>query len=435
MGANVMSTGAPPANRVVGNHTQTKELRYQVRDARGNRADGPRLAWSMPSLAAHIPSVPGSGIRRIYEIAAELDGVISLGVGEPDVPIAPHIAAAAKAAWDRDDTNYNPNGGILPLRRAIVDKLAVENGIAAEVEQVWVTIGGTQAVHLAMQLTLGASDEVLVPDPGYTIFPMNARMLDAHPVPYALTPERGFLPSIDELETLVTPRTRMLIVNSPSNPLGAVFPRGVLEQLLDFARRHDLWILSDEVYERFTWGEPHVSLAALDAETAASTGGGIERVFSVFSFSKSYAMTGIRVGYLVTPPGLAATMRNMQEASISCVAMPDQFAALAAIQGDQSHVADAAAHYRANYASASAALTERGIRYLEPTGAFYLWVDVAHASDGDVAAWAEHFLLHERVAVAPGSAFGRSGEGWIRLCLAATEADLLAGIAKLPALG
>lgn len=387
----------------------------------------------MPSLAAHIPSVPGSGIRRIYELAAELDGVISLGVGEPDVPIAPHIAAAAKAAWDRDDTDYNPNGGILPLRHAIVDKLAAENAIPAEVEQVWVTIGATQAIHLAMQLTLAGGDEVLIPDPGYTIFTMNARMLDARPVPYSLTPERSFLPSIDELEALITPRTRMIIVNSPSNPLGAVFPREVLEQLLAFARRHDLWILSDEVYERFTWGGPHVSLAALDAETASSGGEGVERVFSVFSFSKTYAMTGIRVGYLVTPPGLSATMRSMQEASISCVAMPDQFAALAAIQGEQSHVADAAAHYRANYRAAAEALTARGIHYLEPTGAFYLWVDVSYTTEGDVAAWAERFLLHELVAVAPGSAFGRSGEGWIRLCLAATEADLLAGIARLPA--
>src|SRR3954465_6979456 len=145
----------------------------------------------MPSIAAHIPSVPASGIRRIYEIAAELDGVISLGVGEPAVPIAPHIAAAAGAAWDRDDTNYNPNGGILPLRRAIVDKMAAAKGGrgqggqgwgtvgGAEGEQVWVTIGGTQAVHLAMQLLLAAGDEVLIPDPGYTIFAMNARMLDA----------------------------------------------------------------------------------------------------------------------------------------------------------------------------------------------------------------------------------------------------------------
>ncbi|MFC5501876.1 pyridoxal phosphate-dependent aminotransferase [Lysinimonas soli] len=383
----------------------------------------------MPSLAAHIPAVPGSGIRRIYEIAAELEGVISLGVGEPDVPVAPHIAEAAKAAWDRDDTNYSANGGILPLRRAIVDKLAAENGIEADVEQVWVTIGGTQALHLAMQLTLTAGDEVLVPDPGYTTFTMNARMLDARPVPYPLTEERGFLPSIEELDALVTPRTRMIIVNSPSNPLGAVFPRHVLQQLLEFARRHDLWILSDEVYERFTWGGPHVSLAALEAQSSDGT----ERVFSVFSFSKTYAMTGIRIGYLVTPSGLAATMRTMQEASISCVGMPDQFAALAALQGDQAHVTEAAAHYRTNFEAASAALRERGIRYLEPTGAFYLWTDVAHATDGDVAAWAERLLLRERVAVAPGSAFGRSGEGWIRLCLAASRDDLLAGIARLPA--
>ncbi len=377
----------------------------------------------MPQLAPHIPSVPGSGIRRIYEIAAELDGVVSLGVGEPDVPLAPHIAAAAKAAWDRDDTDYNPNGGILPLRRAIVEKLHRDNGIDVDLEQVWVTIGGTQAVHLAMQLVLGAGDEVLIPDPGYTIFPMNARMLDATPVAYPLTPERGFLPDLAELETLVTDRTRLLIVNSPSNPLGVVFPREVLAELLEFARRHDLWVLSDEVYERFSWGGPHVSMASLDHD---------DRVFSVFSFSKSYAMTGVRVGYLVTPPGLAPTLRSMQEASISCVGMPDQFAALAAIEGDQSHVEDAAAHYRANLDVATAALDARGIRYLRPGGAFYLWVDVSHASDGDVAGWAERLLLHERLAVAPGSAFGRSGEGWIRLCVAATESDLLTGIGRLP---
>jgi aspartate/methionine/tyrosine aminotransferase len=376
--------------------------------------------------------VPESGIRRIYEIAAHLDGVISLGVGEPDVQVAPHIAAAAKAAWDRDDTNYNPNGGITPLRRAIVEKLAADNEIAVDIEQVWVTIGGTQAIHLAMQLTLADGDELLIPDPGYTTFTMSARMLNAHPVPYSLTPERGFMPSIEELETLVSPRTRMIIVNSPSNPLGAVFSREVLEQLLAFARRHDLWILSDEVYEHFTWGQPHVSLAALDAQTRADAGGGVERVFTAFSLSKTYAMTGIRVGYLITPSGMSQTMRTMQEASIGCVAQPDQYAALAALQGPQEHVADAAAHYRANYVSATAALDARGIRYLEPTGAFYIWADMSHATNGDVASWAESFLIEQRVAVAPGSAFGRSGEGWIRLCLAATEADLLLGISRLP---
>ncbi len=334
----------------------------------------------MPSLAQHILSVPGSGIRRIHEIALRLDDVISLAVGEPDVPVAPHIAAAAKAAWDANHTNYTANGGIAPLREAIVAKLARDNGIHVDTEQVWVTIGATQGLHQAMALTLAPGDEVLVPDPGYTTFTMNARMLGAVPVPYPLRPEAGFMPSIDELERVVTDRTRVIIINSPSNPLGTIFPRELLADLLDFARRHDLWVISDEVYEAFTWAGEHVSIASLDTE---------DRVFSVFSLSKTYAMTGIRVGYLVTPPGLAATMRTVQEASISCVNTPGQYAAIAAITGDQSHVVAAREHYRGNLDAATSLLDARGIRYLAPGGAFYLWADMSHVSGGDVAEWAE----------------------------------------------
>lgn len=386
----------------------------------------------MPSLAAHIPSVPPSGIRRVFELALELDAartagdekVVMLALGEPDVPLAPHIAAAAIAAWERDDTAYTPNAGIPALRRAIVAKLARDNGIEVDVEQVFVTIGGTQGLHLAMQLTLAAGDEVLVPDPGYTTFTMNARMLEAVPVPYSLTPDRGFLPSIDELETLVTDKTRLLIVNSPSNPLGAVFERKTLEALLAFAERHDLWVLSDEVYEHFVWNTPHVSIASLDSGN---------RVMTAFSLSKSYSMTGVRVGYLAVPPGLTAIMRTMQEASVGCVAGPDQYAALAALEGDQTHVDAAREHYRGNLTAATALLDSRGFNYLAPNGAFYLWIDMRHVADGDVTAWVEGFLLRERVAVAPGSAFGRSGEGWIRICLAATERDVLTGIGRLPA--
>lgn len=378
----------------------------------------------MPSLAQHILSVPGSGIRRIHEIALRLDDVVMLAVGEPDVPVAPHIAEAAKAAWDADETNYTANGGIAPLREEIVAKLARDNGIHVDTERVWVTVGATQGLHQAMALTLGPGDEVLVPDPGYTTFTMNARMIEAVPVPYPLRADAGFMPDIAELEHLVTDRTRVIIINSPSNPLGTIFPRELLHDLLDFARRHDLWVISDEVYEAFTWAGEHVSIASLDTE---------DRVFSVFSFSKTYAMTGIRVGYLVTPPGLAATMRTVQEASISCVNAPGQHAAIAAITGDQSHVAHAREHYRGNLAAATELLDARGIRYLAPGGAFYLWVDVSYASGGDVADWAEGFLLEQHVAVAPGNAFGRSGEGWIRLCLAANREDLLEGIRRLPA--
>jgi len=378
----------------------------------------------MPLIAKHIAAVPGSGIRRIYDKAVQLDGVISLGIGEPDQAVAPHILAAGAQAWTDDCTSYTPNGGIAPLRAAIVEKLSRENGIEVDIEQVWVTVGATQALHQAMRVLLAAGDEVLVPDPGYTTFTMNARMLDVEPVPYTLTAGQGFAPNIAELEGLVTAQTRLIIVNSPSNPLGTVLDERQLRELLDFAKRHDLWVVSDEVYEYFTYGQRHVSIASLDED---------DRVFSVFSLSKTYAMTGIRVGYLVTPPGLGPVMRTVQEATISSVAEPDQHAAVAAITGDQDHVAEARRHYLANLDAACALLDERGIRYQKPNGAFYLWVDVSHASGGDVADWAEQFLLRERVAVAPGSAFGQSGEGWIRICVAATEADLLEALRRLPA--
>lgn len=381
----------------------------------------------MPQLADHLSSVPESGTRRIFELAMTLEDPIMLVVGEPDQPVAPHIAAAAREAWERDDTDYAPNGGLPGLRRAIVDKLARENGVDVDVEQVWVTVGGTQALAQAFTLTLGADDEILIPDPGYTTFTMFPRARGAVPVPYPLRAEDGFTPQPAELERLLTPRTRAIVVNSPSNPLGVVYPRHVLEELVRFAAAHDLWIISDEVYEHFVWDGPHHSLAAVAAGLGEQ-----DRVLSVFSTSKSHAMTGVRVGWLVTPPGLAGTMRALQEAMVACVAMPDQHAAIAALTGPADHIERARGHYRAAIDAATAQLDELGFRYQRPQGAFYLWIDVSHASGGDVAGWAQRFLLTENVAVAPGSAFGRGGEGWIRICLAADPDDVRAAIARLP---
>jgi aspartate aminotransferase len=400
----------------------------------------------MPSLSPRIDTVPASGIRRVFEQAALLrqdadlagdanraaDGaggtdrtdVTMLVVGEPDVPVAGHIADAARRAWAEDRTDYTPNGGILPLREALREKLHRENRIDVDLEQIWMTIGATQALFQAMTLVLGPGDEVLVPDPGYTTFTMNAHIIGATPVPYRLAPQHGFEPDLEALEASVTEHTRALVVNSPSNPLGSVFGTDTLRALLAFAKRHDLWVISDEVYEYFTYGVRHTSLASLDED---------DRVFSAFSLSKTYAMTGVRVGYLVTPKGMGATMRTVQEAMISCVAEPDQYAALAAIVGDHSAVRDARDHYRENLELATGILDAAGIRYNEPHGAFYLWIDVSHATDGDVAEWALRFLQEHRVAVAPGSAFGRSGEGWIRVCLAASAADLEHGLRQLPA--
>jgi aspartate aminotransferase len=378
----------------------------------------------MPRLADHIAGMPGSGVRHILEQALRLDDAIILAVGEPGEEPAPAIREAAATAWRDGLVRYGPNGGIAPLREAVVRRLAEVNDVHVDVEQVWVTVGATQALHQAMSLVLAPGDEVLVPDPGYTTFTMSAHMLAAVPVPYALSPARGFQPDLGQLEALVTERTRLIIVNSPSNPLGSTFDPETISALLDFAARHDLWMLSDECYEAFSYGIPHVSPASLDHD---------DRVFSVYSTSKTYAMTGARVGWLVTPKGFTATMLRVQESAISCVDMPAQYAALEAITGPQDHVRDAARHYRDNLAAATALLDARGIRYLEPTGAFYLWIDLSHATDGDVMSWAERFLHEEHVAVAPGSAFGRTGEGWIRVCVAARRDELLEGLGRLPA--
>lgn len=380
----------------------------------------------MPAVPAHVIATPVSGVRAILEVALVRPGTIVLAVGEPAETVEHHIRRAAADAWDRGETRYAPNGGIRPLREAIVRKLARENALEVDVEQVWVTVGGTQALHQAMTLTLAAGDEVLVPDPGYTTFTMNAHLLQARPVGYPLRAASEFRPVVDELETLLTERTRAIVVNSPSNPLGVTYDTETISALVDFARRHDLWVISDEVYERFTWGAPHVSPASFDTDG---------RVLSVFSTSKTYAMTGARVGWLVTPPGWREVMLRVQEASISCVDTPAQYAAIAALNGPQDAVRRAAALYEGNLRAAVAQLGARGIRYLAPTGAFYLWIDVAHSSQGDVAEWAREFLDREGVAVAPGSAFGAEGEGWIRVCLASERSVLLEGLARLPAPG
>ena len=378
----------------------------------------------MPEIAPHIARMPGSGVRHILERALRRPGTIILAVGEPGEVAGERIRDAASEAWREGAIRYTPNGGIPALREAIRDKLARENALDVDLEQIWVTVGATQALHLAMALTLSQGDEVLVPDPGYTTFTMNAHLLQATPVPYPLRPGRAFQPDLAELESLVTPRARAIIVNTPSNPLGSTFDRPTLEALIALARRHDLWLISDEVYERFTWGEPHVSPATLDDDG---------RVLSVFSMSKTYAMTGARVGWLVTPPGWRQTMLRVQESVVSCVDEPSQRAAAEALTGDQVAVARSAAHYRDNLAAATALLDARGLRYLDPTGAFYLWIDVAHVSGGDVVAWCERFLDEQGVAVAPGSAFGASGEGWIRVCVASDRDELLVGLSRIPA--
>lgn len=382
----------------------------------------------MPELAAHVRDVPVNQIREITEAAWKMPDAVVLSIGEPGFPLPRHVLQAGIDCLDRDETSYTPNAGIPALREAFAEKFSVHNGVDIGPERIYVVAGAQQGLHFAMSMLLSPGDEILIPNPGYPTFAMTGRLLNAVPVRYPLYPEQGFQPRIADLEALITPRTRVLVLNSPSNPLGAVINEELMRDLVDLARRRDLWIISDECYEAFTFDVPHVSPIRFDSPEP-----GEARVFTSLTLSKTYGLTGLRIGALVCPPGLERTMNNVMESIVSCVASPSQYAALAALTGPQEYVDQARSHYRSNRDAASAILAEKGIPYLGAQGAFYLWADVSHVTGGDVRSWVKRFLADSGVAFAPGTAFGSIGEGWIRIALCGPPEDLVEGVGRLPA--
>jgi aspartate/methionine/tyrosine aminotransferase len=285
-----------------------------------------------------------------------------------------------------------------------------------------VTQGGIQALYLVLRALLEPGDEVLLPDPAWPNFRMIAHLLGARVLPYPLVAEGDFLPRPEDLERLVTPRTRAILVNSPSNPLGTVLPRELAQTLLAFARRRGLWFIADEVYDELTFDDAFVSVGSV-----ADPG---DRLVSVYSFSKVYAMTGWRVGYLVAPPDLSELLTGMQEPLVSCVNTPAQMAALAAVTGPQQIVGEMRDSYRERRDELLEILDRADLASSRPSGAFYVWTDVSEAGMPSMDL-ARSLIEREQVAVAPGSAFGELGEGYVRLSLASSREDLLDGASRL----
>jgi len=377
-----------------------------------------------PAAAPTAAGMPRSGIREIMDLAWGTPGCIHLEVGEPSFPTPAHVVeAAAKAARD-GWTKYVPNAGLPALREAVAAKLHRCNGVNVPAEQVVVTAGGVQALYAAMLAVSEPGDQVLLPDPGWPNFGMIAHLLHLEPVHYSLQAEHAFLPSVEDLERAVTPQTRLIVVNSPSNPLGSVIPAPLLEEILRFAERHNLWVLSDECYDAITLEPGFTSAAAV---------GDPERVLSCYSFSKSYAMTGWRVGYVAAPAAVAPVLQKLQEPVIACVNAPAQMAALAALTGPQDVVAEMVATYRQRRDLLQSLLESEGMTMLRPAGAFYAWVSLG----GDARPaleFSRQLLTDRQVAVAPGTAFGPQGEGWLRLSLAAETDLLLEGTRRLAGL-
>lgn len=374
----------------------------------------------MQPPSARVAAMPRSGIRVILDLA-QRPGVIHLEIGQPDFPTPAHLIEAAFRAASEGYTRYTPNAGLMSLREAVAEKVRRENGIQATPENIVITMGGMGGIFGSLAAVLNAGDEVLVPDPGYPNYTMAAMLCDARAVPYALYPSEDHQPDPERLEALVTPRTRVIMLNSPSNPIGSVLRRKSLEGVLRLAERRDLYVISDECYEKIIYEGEHVSIAALDPEG---------RVFTLFSFSKTYAMTGWRVGFVVAPEGFSLQLVKLQEATVACAPSISQKAAEAALAGPQDCAREMVAVYRRRRDLAMEILHPTGRCRYTPAGAFYALIDIT-GYGGDSYAFAKELLAECDVAVAPGETFGSESAAMIRISTAVDDATLAEGLRRL----
>jgi aspartate/methionine/tyrosine aminotransferase len=374
----------------------------------------------MKPLAKGASRMPGSGIREIVNIAIEMPDVIRLEVGEPDFATPQHIVEAAVRAMEEGFTRYVQANGLPGLRGLLAEKVSRVNGYPVTARNISVGIGAVEVIAAAMLGVVEPGEEILIPDPGWPNYEMGVLMQGARPVRYPLVKENEFVPRIEDLEQRVTARTKVLIINTPANPSGTVFPREAIKALVEFAQRYDLYLLADEVYDQLIYDGEHVSPAVYDPE----------RTLSVYSFSKTYAMTGWRVGYIVTNEEIAELITKLQSPLISSVPSMLQKAAEAALAGPQDCVAAMRDSYRERRDAVVDLLKERGYYMYTPQGAFYILVDVGR-SGLDSRSFALRLLEERKVAVAPGTAFGEAGRQFVRVSLATEKGQLLEGVSRL----
>jgi len=371
------------------------------------------------------------GTESAFEVSAraralEATGrsIIHLQIGEPDFDTPANVREAAKAALDAGATHYPPFPGIPRLREAIAADATARKGFPVEPSNVFVTVGGKGVMLYAILGLVDPGDDVLVPDPGYPIYESLTRFVGGNPIPVPIRMENDFRLDVDELASLVTPRTRGLVINSPANPTGGVLTRGDLERIADLAIRRDLWVLDDEIYSRILYdGAEHVSIASLP--------GMAERTIVLDGFSKTFAMTGWRMGYAIVPDALVKTYGQLIINTISGVATFAQEGAVEALNGPQDDVDAMVVEFRARRDLIVDGLNAiPGIECRRPLGAFYVFPSIAGTglSGADLA---ERLLQEAGVCVLPGSAFGQYGDDHIRISYANSQANLTEALGRM----
>jgi len=352
-------------------------------------------------VAKHIASVPPSGIRRFFDIAATMDDVISLGIGEPDFITPEPILNAGILSLERGETQYTSNSGVQELREALAVHLASRYNVSYDPDtEILVTVGVSEALYLALAAVIDPGDEVIVPTPCFVSYHPEVVFSGGTPVTLQARPEDDFQVRAADIESLISPKTKALLIGYPNNPTGAVMSRGRLQEIGDLAKKHDLLVISDEIYDRLVYDHEHVCFASLDDTR--------DRTITLGGFSKNYAMTGWRVGYAAAPEPILSAMRKIHQYTIMSAPTTSQMAALEAIRNGEEHVLQMVAEYDRRRRLIVHGLNELGLRTFEPKGAFYAFPNI-EASGMDDETFAERLLEEERVAVVPGNAFGADG--------------------------
>ena len=375
-------------------------------------------------LADRTHEIEWSGIRIMFALADEIPDIINLGIGQPDFDTPEFIRDAAKQALDDGYTRYPPAKGFSDLRQIISKKLKEENGIVADpATEIYVAVGAMQVIFNTCLHLLNQGDEVVVIDPGYDYY-SQIRLFGGVPVPVPAYESNRFKVDPADIKAAITEKTKLMIINTPSNPTGAIFDEEILRAIAKLAIDHDIWVLSDEPYEHILFdGHKHISIGSLDDMA--------ERTISAFTLSKSYAMTGWRVGYTSAPKVVIDEMEKLMEHMVSGVTAVAQRAALAAISAPQDCVKEMVAIYDKRRHLVHEGLNAiDGIQCLKPASTFYAFPNITATG---LSSWdfAKYLAREHKVAVVPGSIFGKAGEGYVRLSFAASTDQLKEGIARI----
>ena len=373
-------------------------------------------------LSETLKDIKPSGIRKFFDLLADMGDVTALTVGQPDFVTPWHIREAAISSLERGQTYYTSNAGLPELRLEVTRYMKRRFDLSYNPSEVLITVGGSEAIDVAVRSLVNAGDEVIIPMPSFVCYEPIVRMAGAVPVIINTKAENGFKLTPEELKSAITDRTKMLVLPYPNNPTGAILERDELLALAEVIRDKNIAVLSDEIYAELTFGKRHVSIANID--------GMAERTIIASGFSKAYAMTGWRLGYLCGPKPWIAQMTKLHQYAIMCAPTASQFAAVEALRNGDGDIADMCAEYNRRRVFIHNGLNKIGIPTLMPEGAFYIYPYI-----GGYGLTSEEFcerlLREERCAIVPGTAFGECGEGYARISYAYSVKHIAEALEKI----